>query len=242
MREAAKAGDDGTVPLGVVELRGIAEVGHRDARALLVGQILAVLERQVEKQTAVGRQARMETGGDGRYGNPAGRRVAGKGAGRAAPGVAGKLVEQDAQRHGAVRRASPVVERAGSRGLDGAAEAARDQRVEIGRRARTSVRGRRERTRNPGLPRGSQPVVAAPDRDPQVRRLSPGGSARPSSDSPVCCANTVSPARRACRAIQFRLARRLIGGLLLSIAEAPLRHRESIVVPLRDEEAVIRQA
>ena len=47
MRETAKAGDHGMVALRLVQLLGIAQRAHERDAALLVGEILAMLEGQI---------------------------------------------------------------------------------------------------------------------------------------------------------------------------------------------------
>ena len=57
MREAAEAPDDLPVTFGVRDVRLAQRYGERD-RALLIGEIFGVTERQIEEQPQRGREAR----------------------------------------------------------------------------------------------------------------------------------------------------------------------------------------
>jgi hypothetical protein len=89
MREAAESGDDRTVPLRVFVPLDVAQAGRQRAAPLLVIQVFAVLERQVEEQPALWRQTDIVAGRDSGAGDLARRRVVSEGARRPAPGVTG---------------------------------------------------------------------------------------------------------------------------------------------------------
>ena len=95
MREAAKALDDVAVLLGIVELVIVAEVDEQQHRAVLVVEILAVLERHVE-ELALGRcELLVEALVDRSLGDRERQMIGRELLGMAAEHVARELVEQD---------------------------------------------------------------------------------------------------------------------------------------------------
>src|SRR3546814_15984912 len=102
--EAAEAGDGVAVPLGIEqELSTVLQPGHEAHAVLLVLQVIAVLQRQIEEQALADGQRAVETLREGVARNGARVRVAGESAGRAAEDVARHLVEQQAERDAAAR-------------------------------------------------------------------------------------------------------------------------------------------
>ena len=130
MGETAKAGDHGIVALRPIQMLGVAQRAHEGDTPLLVGEVLAMLKGQVEEDSAVGRQREVVTGANCSGRHSAGGRVTGIGAGSAAPEVAGKLVEQQAQGQRARRGASPWREASRARHFDLGTEARGDFDVE----------------------------------------------------------------------------------------------------------------
>src|SRR3546814_20699144 len=93
--EAAEAGDDVAVPLGIEqELATVLQPGHAAHAVLLVLQVLAVLQRQIEEQAPPDGQRAVETPREAVARNAAPVRVAGAAAGPAAEDVARQRSEQ----------------------------------------------------------------------------------------------------------------------------------------------------
>jgi len=101
-------------------------------RAFLVGQRLAVLERQIDEQFLDSGQVLVPPIGERRFGQSACLRVAGEGLGFAAKEVARKLVEKDQQGEQALPVVSPGRQFAGQRRIHCRQEAAADLVVEPG--------------------------------------------------------------------------------------------------------------
>jgi glutaryl-CoA dehydrogenase len=95
MRETAEAVNDRFVRHSVFYLLRVAEAAEEGDGASLHGRVLAVLERQIEKQFLVFRKASIETKGDGLAGQGQRLRVGGESARRAAEHIARKLIEGD---------------------------------------------------------------------------------------------------------------------------------------------------
>src|SRR5262245_3740295 len=85
---------------------------HQRQVAVLIGQRLAMLERQIEEHAIRKRVALIEAARD-RLGRDLARpRVAEERLGLAAIDVAAELIEQDEQRQRAIRRGAPAIEAA----------------------------------------------------------------------------------------------------------------------------------
>src|SRR5579871_984087 len=98
VREAAEPADDVGVLLGVAKVLGIVSVSEQLDAAELVGQMLGMLERQIEKFEQGWIDPRVDPTGERAMRHVARLRVARKGPGVAAKHVAGKLVEHDDER------------------------------------------------------------------------------------------------------------------------------------------------
>ena len=88
---------------GVVQSGGL----EQRQRALLIGEPLAVRERQIQELLLLGRQASIEAPLDRSLGDVEGLVVGGEGPWRAAKHVARHLIEQDAQRETTLRASPP---------------------------------------------------------------------------------------------------------------------------------------
>src|SRR5690606_30927593 len=80
---------------------------HELAGPLLVGQVLAVLERQIEEDAPLGRKLEIEAAADRAARHRQGAGVAREGGRRVAEHVARELVEQDDERQRAFGRVGP---------------------------------------------------------------------------------------------------------------------------------------
>src|SRR6476646_4928560 len=101
MREAAEALDDAAMVPGVLDLLVVAESGEQQKRAVLIGKILAVLERHVEELALLGRKLFLEALVDRAVRDRQRERIGRISVRVAAEHVARELVEQD---HGGERR------------------------------------------------------------------------------------------------------------------------------------------
>ena len=106
MRETAKLVDDVGVQFRIFQALGVAMHAIEGERPLLVGTILRMHERQIEKGAHVGRGA-IEAVKDGAAGDRPRQRVCGEGARLPTEHVARKLVEQDQQRERTLRALLP---------------------------------------------------------------------------------------------------------------------------------------
>lgn len=111
MREAAKAGDDAMMMLGpaVVGLAVHSGLEQFDL-AVLVREILRMLERQVEKPADVALDLQVVPGLQRPIGDHPRQRIGGEGVARAPEHIARILVEQDQQGQRAFRRLRPVIQ------------------------------------------------------------------------------------------------------------------------------------
>jgi hypothetical protein len=112
VREAAETADDIGMQFRPFDTVGIARGLEQSHRALLIGEVFRVLERQIEEAAHVGDGA-VEAVKNGAAGNFARQRVGGEGALVTAEHVARKLVEQNEQRQRAFGIPLPCDELAG---------------------------------------------------------------------------------------------------------------------------------
>ena len=95
MGEATEASDYIVVFSGVTQLIVVAERGGEQQRAILVGEILAVLERHVEEAAFLWLELIIIFAIDGRLGDRQGNVIRRELLGFVTEHVAGKLIEQD---------------------------------------------------------------------------------------------------------------------------------------------------
>ena len=100
-------------------------------RLVLVGEVLRMLERQIDEHALDRSKRLVEAAGDQRRARFPRLGIGGERLGRAAMQVAGELVQQDDQRQRAARRLGPVIERAGPGVANGGGET-RARGVEFG--------------------------------------------------------------------------------------------------------------
>ena len=114
VREAAKARDDRVMALGIVERAGESRVagqrgGELDAQ-LLIGEVFAVLEGQIDKLPPSARQRAIEAARQSGTRGPARRGITGEGLGAAAKEIVRQLIEQQDQREARLGFERPIGE------------------------------------------------------------------------------------------------------------------------------------
>ena len=111
MREAAEAGDDGVVVLGPAVVRLAVHPGlEQFDLAVLIGEILGMLEWQVEEPADITLDLPVVPGFQRAAGDHPRQRIGGEGMPRAPEHIARKLVQQDEQGQRTVRRLCPSVQ------------------------------------------------------------------------------------------------------------------------------------
>src|SRR5690606_5126641 len=112
-------------------------------RAGLQLPVLGVLQRQVEETAFDGAQRLVVAEREPLDDQGLGLRILREGLGPSAVDVAGKLIEEEEQRHAAARRRGPVVELAGGSGARILSEALGDEAIGLGRAPEPELVARR---------------------------------------------------------------------------------------------------
>ncbi len=110
MREAAEAGDDTVMMLGPTVVGGTVQRLEQHKRPILIRHGFRVLERQVEEAAQSHLRPLIKAGRQGLTRQAQRQRIGGEGVAGPAKDVARKLIQQDHQGQGALRRMHPAVE------------------------------------------------------------------------------------------------------------------------------------
>ena len=131
MRKAAEADDDIAMVLGPAVIGFALHPGlEQFDLAVLVGEVLRMLEGQVEEPPDVALNLQVVPGLQRLPGDHPCQGIGGEGMARAAEGVARKLVQQDQQGQRALRRLRPVIQRPPGSGMVCDLESLAEQGVE----------------------------------------------------------------------------------------------------------------